>query len=140
MIKAIVFHLAFTCSKSAKDNTRTMCQIYSTLTIQTPEQCLVLLFLILNMYLTLPCCYYFWIWTTLCRLSLRKYRQFFSATAGNILSSGKICWAKWFYPYSPNISWQKDKVSWQYFQKISPTLIRKRQGLYHFKIYCKMII
>ena len=43
-----VFHPPFPSLKSAKKRTRTMCQIYSKLTIKTPERCLVLLLLTLK--------------------------------------------------------------------------------------------
>ena len=43
-----VFHPPFPSLKSAKKRTRTMCQIYSKLTINTPERRLVLLLLTLK--------------------------------------------------------------------------------------------
>ena len=44
-------------------STRIMCQIYSRLTIKTPEQRLAPLLLTLNIFLTLFYCYYCWIRT-----------------------------------------------------------------------------
>ena len=57
-----VFHQRFTCLKSAttKKPIRKMCQIYSKLIIKTPERCLVLLLLTLNIFCTLFYCYYCW--------------------------------------------------------------------------------
>ena len=55
-----------------KQNTRTICQIYSKLTIKTPEQCLGPLLLTLNIFLTLFYGYYCWIQTK-SWLSLRNY-------------------------------------------------------------------
>ena len=49
--------------KVSKKNTRTLCQIYSKLTIKKPEQYLVLLLLTLNLFCTLLYCYYCWIRT-----------------------------------------------------------------------------
>ena len=54
-------------------NTKTKCQIYSKLAINSPERHHVLLLLILNIFCTWLYSYYCWIWTNKCWLGLRNY-------------------------------------------------------------------
>ena len=97
---------------------------YSKLTRTTPEQRLTLLLLILNIFCTLFYYYYCWIQTTKCRLGLRNYsfRQsscFQNCQKSIFLWAEKICWAKYFHPYS---KLRKNKFSRQRLKKISQTL------------------
>ena len=48
-----VFHLTFTCSEQKKNPSKTICPIYSKLTLKIPKWCLVLLLLTLNIFHTL---------------------------------------------------------------------------------------
>ena len=72
-------------------NTRRTCQIYSKLTIKTPEQRPVLLLLTLNTFRTLIYCCYCWIRSNKYQLTLGSYFQtiyFLWLTERNILSYG----------------------------------------------------
>ena len=119
LIKAIVFQLAFTCSKSAKITLEHVSNIFKFNNTDTRRMfrasmvnfenishfTLLLIFLNSNnLMLFGPE-----------KLQFQKYI---------VLWTGKMFWAKWFYPYSPNISLQKNRFSQQHFQKISQTLTR----------------
>ena len=67
----------FTLFNVSKKDTRTVCQIYSKLTVETPERHLVLLLLTLNIFCALFYHWYCWIWTNKCHLGLRNgsFRQ-----------------------------------------------------------------
>ena len=56
-----------------------------------------------------------------------------------ILSAGKICWATCFHLYSPNIKFQNDTFSRQYFKKVGRTLIYIYGRRYLFQIYISLL-
>ena len=103
--------------------------MYSKLAVKTPEQHLVLLLLILNIYLeyihNLFYCYCWiqinaaWAWKTL--VSDNEF-VFGNCEKYSDQGVGKICRATCFHLYSPNLRFQKDKFSQQCFKKISQTL------------------
>ena len=110
--------------QSQQKNTRATCQIYSKSTIKTPERCLVFLWKYFALYSTVIIAEFEqinagWGWETI--VSHNKF-AFSICRKSIVLWVGKICWATYFHPYSPNIRLQKDKFWWQYFQKISWTL------------------
>ena len=131
-----LFHLAFTCSNSGKKIPET-CQLYSKLTTKTPEQCLVLLLLTLNIFHSLFYYYYSWIWTNKCQLGLKNYsfRQkicFQNCEKYLVLWAGKIFLATCFHPYLKKD--EKDNFSQQAFKKITWTLhVFKREMGYSRK-------
>ena len=118
--------------KVSKKNTRTMCQIYSKLTVKITEQRLVLLLLTLSIF----CIYLHFIiiiiilefnqinigWASKTIVSDNKI--LFSNWEKYIdLWAGEICWATYFHSFSLNIRLGKDIFSWQHFKKINRTLL-----------------
>ena len=91
----------------------------------------MLLLSTLNIFRTLLYCYYCWIQTSKFRLGLRNYsfRQYscFQNCENISLWAGKICWAKFFHPYSSKIRLWKNKFSQQCFKKITGTLMSLRE-------------
>ena len=64
---------------------------------------------------------HYWLWTYFALDSDNKF--FFSICEKYVvLRTGKNCWAKCFYYYSPNINLPKDEFSRQRFKNISWTL------------------
>ena len=78
-----------------------LCQIYLKLRIKTPELCLLLLLLTLNIFSTSFYCYYWWIWKDKYWLSLRTIVSenkfvFSNCEKYIVLWNGKNCWGYTF--------------------------------------------
>ena len=113
--------------KVSKKNTRTTCQIYSKLTIKTPKQRLVLLFLTwisFAFYSTVIIADVEqanagWAWETI--VSDNKF-VLNNCWKYIVLWAWKICWITCFHPYSPNMKLPKNIFSRWLFKMISRTL------------------